>query len=64
MDIGLRQLEVFARVARAGSFTQPASEMMVSQPVLSRTIRDLERALRTRLLDRTTRSGPANRRRP
>jgi DNA-binding transcriptional LysR family regulator len=30
--------------------------MMVSQPVLSRTLRDLERALRTRLLDRTTRS--------
>jgi LysR family carnitine catabolism transcriptional activator len=56
MDISLRQLEVFARVARAGSFTQAASEMMVSQPVLSRTIRDLERALRTRLLDRTTRS--------
>jgi DNA-binding transcriptional LysR family regulator len=56
MDVSLRQMEVLSEVARTGSFTQAAREMRVSQPVLSRTIRDIERTLRTRLLDRTTRS--------
>ena len=56
MELTLRQLEIFSAVARSRSFTGAASELVVSQPVISRTITDLERKLRTSLLVRTTRS--------
>ena len=56
MDLTLRQLEIFASVARARSFTRAASELVLSQPVISRTIGELEHKLRTQLLTRTTRS--------
>ena len=56
MDMTLRQLEIFSAVARTRSFTGAAGELLVSQPVISRTITDLERKLRTTLLVRTTRS--------
>jgi LysR family transcriptional regulator, carnitine catabolism transcriptional activator len=56
MGLTLHQLAVFVRVARSGSFTQAARDMLLSQPVLSRTVRDVERAAGTRLLERTTRS--------
>ncbi|WP_328610350.1 LysR family transcriptional regulator [Amycolatopsis sp. NBC_00345] len=56
MDLTLHQLEIFTRVARSGSFTQAARELLLSQPVLSRTVRDVERVLATTLFERTTRS--------
>ncbi|KPM52011.1 hypothetical protein ACG83_31105 [Frankia sp. R43] len=56
MDLTLHQLEIFTRVARSGSFTQAARDLHLSQPVLSRTVRDIEQTLDTRLLDRTSRS--------
>jgi LysR family transcriptional regulator, carnitine catabolism transcriptional activator len=56
MDLTLHQLEIFTRVARSGSFTQAARDLLLSQPVLSRTVRDVERLLDTRLFERTTRS--------
>jgi DNA-binding transcriptional LysR family regulator len=56
MDLTLHQLEIFTRVARSGSFTQAARELLLSQPVLSRTVRDVERVLGTKLFERTTRS--------
>jgi LysR family carnitine catabolism transcriptional activator len=56
MDLTLHQLEIFTRVARSGSFTRAARELLLSQPVLSRTVRDVERVLDTRLFERTTRS--------
>ncbi|WP_211763497.1 LysR family transcriptional regulator [Kutzneria sp. CA-103260] len=56
MDLTLRQLEIFVAVARTRSFTTAATELVVSQPVISRTISELERKLRTALLERTTRS--------
>jgi DNA-binding transcriptional LysR family regulator len=52
----LRHLEVYCAVARARSFTRAAEELHVSQPVVSRTVRELERSLGVDLLVRTTRS--------
>ncbi len=52
----LRYLEVFRAVAKTASFTQAAHDLHVSQPVVSRSVRDLERSLGVRLFDRTTRS--------
>ena len=56
MDLTLRQLEIFSAVARSRSFTKAAGELVLSQPVISRTIGELERKLRVSLLVRTTRS--------
>lgn len=56
MTESLDDLDVLVAVVRAGSFTQAAAELGVSQPALSRTLRKLEERLGTRLLNRTTRS--------
>lgn len=55
MNLSLRQLEVYAAVARSESFTTAARELRISQPALSRTVLEIERTLRVRLFDRTTR---------
>lgn len=55
MDVTLKQLQAFVEVARQGSFTRAAKRLLVSQPALTVTIRDLERDLGVRLFDRTTR---------
>src|SRR5947209_6375650 len=49
-------LVAFLAVARAGSFTLAAQQMGVSQPALSYALKELERRLGLRLLNRTTRS--------
>lgn len=49
-------LIAFLVVAREQSFTRAAAQMGVSQPALSKTIRELEHRLGVRLLTRTTRS--------
>jgi DNA-binding transcriptional LysR family regulator len=49
-------LAAFAAVARAGSFTRAAAQLGVSQSALSQTVRELERRLDLKLLNRTTRS--------
>jgi DNA-binding transcriptional LysR family regulator len=56
MDLTLHQLEIFREVARARSFTKAASTLLVSQPVISRTIGEVERKLAVALFERTTRS--------
>jgi len=56
MSLTLHQFEVFQRVALTGSFTQAAADLRLSQPVVSRTVGDIERHLGARLLERTTRS--------
>ena len=49
-------LLAFLAVARERSFTKAAAQLGVSQPALSRTVRELEGRLGVRLLTRTTRS--------
>ncbi|EIL93149.1 LysR family transcriptional regulator [Rhodanobacter fulvus Jip2] len=50
------QLAIFSMVARERSFTRAAAKLGMSQPALSRAIRQLEGRLGVRLLARTTRS--------
>jgi len=50
------QLAMFALVARERSFTRAAAQLGMSQPALSRSMRQLEEHLGVRLLARTTRS--------
>ena len=50
------ELALFATVARERSFTRAAALLGMSQPALSRSIRQLEERLGVRLLSRTTRS--------
>jgi DNA-binding transcriptional LysR family regulator len=49
----LRDLHIFMSVAQHGSMGKAARELAVSQPVVSKTISDLERTLKVRLVDRT-----------
>jgi DNA-binding transcriptional LysR family regulator len=53
---GYEQLAIFAVVARERSFTRAAAKLGMSQPALSRAMRQLEERLGIRLLARTTRS--------
>lgn len=50
------ELNAFLAVARTGSFTNAARQMGVSQPALSLSVKELEKRLGLRLLNRTTRS--------
>jgi DNA-binding transcriptional LysR family regulator len=56
MDIELRHLRAFVAVAEERSFTYAAAGLHITQPALSRTIRQLEEALRVKLIARTSRS--------
>ena len=53
MDI--RKLEYFTEVVKNKSFTAAASTLFVSQPMLSKVIRQMEEELGTRLIDRSSR---------
>jgi DNA-binding transcriptional LysR family regulator len=53
--VELRHLRAFEAVARFNSFTQAADELAITQPALSRTVRQLEDALGVTLLDRSSR---------
>lgn len=50
------QLAIFSTVAQERSFTRAAAKLGMSQPALSRAMRQLEERLGVRLLARTTRS--------
>lgn len=56
MEPTIAQLRLIDRVARSGSFTVAAQESRLTQPALSRTVRDVERGMQVRLFERTTRS--------
>jgi LysR family transcriptional regulator, carnitine catabolism transcriptional activator len=56
INLSLRQLEIFAATMRAGSFTDAAAKLSISQPALSVAIRKIEAELGLTLFDRTTRS--------
>lgn len=55
MNNRLQQLSVFVRAAETGSFSRAARELGLSQPSVSRIIRDLEARLGITLLLRSTR---------
>lgn len=55
-SITLRQLRAFLTVAEHRSFSRAAEQLLVSNPWLSGTIKDLEHQLKLQLFARTTRS--------
>lgn len=55
MAITLRQMQAFLAVTEMGTFTKAAERLHMAQPALSQLVRDLERELGIRVLDRTTR---------
>ncbi|WP_066287683.1 LysR family transcriptional regulator [Arthrobacter sp. B6] len=56
MDLELRQLRCLAALLEAGTFTDAAIDLGISQAAVSRNIAALERTLGVRLVHRTTRS--------
>ncbi|OEV06797.1 LysR family transcriptional regulator [Streptomyces nanshensis] len=54
MTAELRHLRAFLAIADAGSVTSAAAMLRMSQPALSRTLRQLEDHMGARLVDRTT----------
>jgi LysR family transcriptional regulator, carnitine catabolism transcriptional activator len=56
INVTLHQLESFAAVASALSFSDAATQVHLSQPALSAAIRKLEETLGARLFDRDTRN--------
>jgi DNA-binding transcriptional LysR family regulator len=55
MNVSLKQLRAFVTVAETHSFTKAASALHSTQSAISVLVRDLEREIGFRLLDRTTR---------
>ena len=55
LRIKLRDLRVFMAVANAGTMGRAAAQLAVSQPVISKSIADLEHALGVRLFERSRR---------
>ncbi len=51
----LTAMEVFVRIVETGSFSAVARELAMTQPTVSKQLTALERQLKTRLLNRTTR---------
>ena len=51
----LQAMRIFARVAHLGSFTKAAEQLQLPRPTVSNAVQDLEKHLKVRLLQRTTR---------
>lgn len=54
MTVELRHLRAFLAIAAQGSVTRAAASLHVTQPALTRTLRQLETQLGVRLVDRST----------
>ena len=55
MSLNLHLLRLFATVVRSGSFSKAADVLRISQPAISKGVRDFELQLGCRLLDRSPR---------
>lgn len=55
MALNLHLLRLFATVAQTGSFSRAADELRISQPAISKGVRDFELQVGCRLLDRGAR---------
>lgn len=55
MPLNLNHLAVFQAVAEAGSVSVGAEKLLVSQPAVSKQIKELERAIQTQLFERHAR---------
>lgn len=55
VEVDLRHLRAFVMVAECGNFTRAAEGLFMTQPALSRTIRQLEALVGAQLLERSTR---------
>jgi DNA-binding transcriptional LysR family regulator len=53
MALNLHHLRIFARVAELGGFSRAAVSLRLSQPAVSKSVRELERQLQTTLIDRS-----------
>src|SRR5580692_9238807 len=58
--VKLRDLHILLAVAQSGSMSRAAKQLAVSQPVVSKSIADLENALGVPLLDRNSQGVKAN----
>ena len=56
LNVTMRQVRAFIAVAKNESFSKAAREIRLSQPALTMNVRNLEKMLRVRLLDRDTRN--------
>ncbi len=56
INIGPAELETFLVIAELGSFSKAADRLSLAQPSISNRVQRLERAVRTRLFERTTRA--------
>lgn len=54
--VSLKEIEVFVKVIRLGSFKEAARDLNVTQSALTQRLQKLEDALGARLIDRTTRT--------
>src|SRR5450432_4173813 len=50
--MNLNHLAIFHAVAEAGSVSRGADRLLISQPAVSKQLRQMERVLKTRLFDR------------
>ena len=56
INIGPAEFETFVAIAELGSFSKAAEHLSLAQPSISNRVQRLERAVRTRLFERTTRA--------
>ena len=56
MNLSPRQLRIFVSLAQSLNFSRTADQLCVTQPTLSKLVRDIEQAMGVRLFERTTRS--------